>query len=192
MSPRPTWTEFRDRYLDGPPFDSSYAAIAISPDGTMLATATLSDEVARWDIPGGQPVTLRPASEQPGLLSIRQLAFTPDGSRLVYFDRTDAMTHVLDAVSGAERLTLPQGGPSFAVSPDGATIAWMEPALEPESTNVFLASLTGPSEARGIASIGMRLVPPSTIAFSADGSELVVGGLFAAPGDNAIVVLPVE
>ena len=71
-------------------------------------------------------------------------------------------------------------------------LAWMEQGLTSDLTDVFLASLTGRSDPQGLASIRMRLMAPSSIAFTPDGSRLVIGGLFARSAENAIVVLPVD
>jgi WD40 repeat protein len=188
-----TWAGFRERYLEGPPLDVTYPAFAISPDGSILATSTASDEVALWAIPGGQPVTLRPRSEQVGRMSIRQLAFTPDGGTLVYFDRSDGKTHFWDVARRVELQTLPFGGTPFALSSDGDTLAWAETGPTDTVTNLRVADLTNPFQSpRDLVAIEMRRTPFSTLDLTPDGGSLVVGGLVAPTQGQAIVIVPLS
>jgi WD40 repeat protein len=188
-----TWNGFRQEYLEGPPFDVTYPAFAVSPDGSRLATSTSSDEVALWSIPDGQPVILRPRSEQAGRMSIRQLGFTPDGSTLVYFDRSDGRTHLWDVDGRVELRSLPFGGSPFALSLDGTTLAWAENGATDEVTILRVADLSNPFESpRDLVAVRMRRTPFSSLDFSPDGSSLVVGGLVAPDEEQAIVIVPVN
>ena len=123
----PTYAGFREEHLGGPPFDITYSAFAVSPDGGLLATATLNDEVALWRIPAGQPETNPTGLGAPGgdrhpssRVPARWL-----GARLVrQRRRPDARVWDLDA--GRESAVLDFGSTTFGISPDGGMIAWAE------------------------------------------------------------------
>jgi WD40 repeat protein len=170
--------------------DYGYIAFAVSPDGTTLATATMNDEIALWSIPGGKPTTIRPASGQKLQLGIRQLVFSADSKSLLYVDPTDGHVHVWDIAKGAERLTLPVGGQAFGVSADWSSIAWA--TKTDTGTAIWLAGMTSDGQPQQVADIPLTLpTTMATLAFTPDGTELVVGG-FASPSDeskNGIAVI---
>lgn len=188
-----TWSRFQEMYLQGPPLDVTYPAFAISPDGSTLATSTGNDEVALWSIPDGQPVTLRPRSEQIGGMNIRQLAFTPDGTTLVYYDQSDGKTHVWDVAGRVEVRALPYGGQPFALSRDGRSIAWAEDGFTNGVTDVRIADLSNPFQSPSdVVAVQMRRTPFSSLELTPDGASLVYGGLAASDAEQAIVVVPLS
>jgi WD40 repeat protein len=138
-------------------------------------------------------VTLRQRSEQVGRMSIRQLAFTPDGSTLAYFDQSDGKTHLWDVERRVELRSLPFGGSPFALSLEGTTLAWAEKGPSDSVTNFRVADLSNPFESpRDLVAVNMRSTPFSSLDFAPDGSSLVVGGLVAPDEAQAIVIVPVN
>lgn len=186
----PTWAGFKQDYQGFPGIsDIAYAAYAVSPDGATLVTATQSDEVATWAIPDGQPVTLRPRSSDPAMFNIRQLEFSADGASLIYYDTSDASTHIWAVASRHETASLPIGGSLFALSRDGSRVAWATRAEG--ATQVLLAALTPDATPVLVATIPLALAPVSTVAFTRDDEAVVVGGFFADPDANGIAVISV-
>lgn len=100
--------------------------VALSPDGTRLATAVLDGTARIWDVPGG---TLRAElAKHPG--AVRSIAWSPDGTRLASAssDAKDkgGVVRLWDATSGAmirELLDLPASVAHVAFSPEGGWLA---------------------------------------------------------------------
>lgn len=93
-------------------------AVAISPDGRVLATAGEGDQLSLklWQLPDGQ--LLKRYTSFGGYVG--SIAFGPDGSWLVVSDNADR-TQVLDALTGKQLLDEKETH-SPVLSPDGAIL----------------------------------------------------------------------
>jgi WD40 repeat protein len=190
IGPAPdTFAEFLEAQSPGPPLDFQIVAMEVSPDGTMIATSTLNDEVAIWSLESGEPRTLRPASERIGGLSIRQLAFSSGSESLTWFDASDGRTHAWDLATGNEIGSLELGGTPFAFSPDGAQLAWAE--RRDDQTAIGIGDMYGSIAPFDLAVVDGRFATGITsIDYTPDGKTIVLGGLFAPEGENAIHLVP--
>ncbi|MBI1257122.1 MAG: hypothetical protein GC204_06600 [Chloroflexi bacterium] len=167
--------------------DITFAAAAVSPDDQKLVVSTQNDEVLLWDIASGNEVTLRPPSEKFGQLAIRAFAFSADSKQMAYFDQGDQKMHVWDVAKRTEQGTLDGGSISFAASPDGTQLAW----ADRENNSISLIDTAISNEATKLAELPdtTKVVPTTSLAFTSDGKQIVVGGLFAPDEENAIYVI---
>lgn len=189
-----SFLDFQNNYTQFPAMgDVQYAGFTLSPNGTLLATATANDEVGLWSLADNSYQEIRKKSDQFGLFSIRQLAFTADGW-LVYYDASDKKTHIWDTAGKSEKAALDLGSDTFALSPDGKMIAWGTMVKDAANT-VSVASLDAPDKATVILTLpdGVRVAPRVTsLAFTPDSKQLVVSGLFVSDeSTNQIYVLNV-
>uniref|UniRef100_UPI00210EFA09 nSTAND1 domain-containing NTPase n=1 Tax=Streptomyces odontomachi TaxID=2944940 RepID=UPI00210EFA09 len=95
--------------------------VALSPDGTTLATARPFDDIRLWDVQLGKLRTTLKSG------SVMSMAFSPDGSTLATGDDFDDATRLWDVQTGKLRRVL-HGDHigdvrSVAFSPDGTTVA---------------------------------------------------------------------
>jgi len=96
-------------------------AVAISPDGRLLASDDKDHTVTLRQLPSGEVVRQLPGHST----RIRQVAFSPDGTALAVC-LYNGQVQLRDVQSGRSRLSLaghPQGTRRFVFSPDGATLA---------------------------------------------------------------------
>jgi WD40 repeat protein len=144
-------------------------AIAFSPDGTLIATASDDATLQLWDTATGAPrgKPLRGHSNR-----IWSVAFSPDGAMLASGGE-DRTVRLWDVASGA-----PRGDPmsghenrvwTLAFSPDGRTLA-----SAGDDRTIRLWDV-GTGTPRGAPLLGHAGVV-STVAFSPDGSLLASGG----------------
>jgi RNA polymerase sigma factor (sigma-70 family) len=108
-----------------------YSAVALSPDGKWLATATTRQDKTKgfmgkcpvylWDMATGRELHCLDAHES----DVYALAFSPDGQVLVSAGHSfrGRGIHVWDAARGKLLLTLPAGGGPLAFSADGRMMA---------------------------------------------------------------------
>jgi WD40 repeat protein len=159
-------------------------ALAISPDGKTLATASGSPnggEVRLWDLATNKLLREFNKSEaregmEPGAWSI---AFSPDGKKLATAQGSDRTAKVWDVETGNELATFgkhPGWVVAVAFSPDGKTVAASSPGKQSQvklwdlATGKERATLEGPTGSY------------NSLAFSPDGSILAVAG--PGGGDN--------
>jgi len=92
-------------------------SIAFSPDGTMLASASMGDGVQLWEVGGWGELRILAGSGD-----TESVAFSPDGTMLA--TGTGSTVKLWDVASGNELRTLPAGPVrTVAFSPDGQTLA---------------------------------------------------------------------
>jgi len=140
-------------------------AVAFSPDGTRLATASEDGTVRHWDTITGAEVG--PTIRTPWALAI---AYTPDGRRLAT-GGSDGRVRIWDAVSGRQLTQQPSRAywvRAVSFSPDGALLA--------SGGDDGMVRLWN-----GITGEELALLPGHTqavacVAFSPDGTRLASGG----------------
>ena len=144
-------------------------AVAFSPDGQRLAASGERGAIAVWDALSGESVF-----EVEGLEGgpFFDLAWV-DGTTLA--TTSDAgTTAVWDAETGDQIVSMPRGGQSLALSPDGSLLATTQTAdsVTESATITIWNTVTGEPTAELHAEIAQYAV-----AFSADGSLISAGGL---------------
>jgi DNA-binding SARP family transcriptional activator/WD40 repeat protein len=169
-------------------------AVALSPDGGILATGGIDGAVRLWDTSTGQrmmSISTQPGPRRPIGFAPWLLSFNPDGSRL-YFAGTDGTFHVADVIAG-RTFTLSWDRFWRAISADGSRFA-----TQNESGNAWTFSPDGDVVAGGVGnhvwfvhidalSDGRRSRPfrvfrghtqrITAVAFSEDGMRLATGSL---------------
>jgi WD40 repeat protein len=89
---------------------SGVQSVAISPDGTLIASGEMGRGIQLRELPSGKDVrTLHPESEGLGSDFTRQLAFSPDGRSLLSV-AMDSKVIVWDVASGKSLKELRHGG----------------------------------------------------------------------------------
>jgi WD40 repeat protein len=184
-----TYDDFSQNYAQFPKMgDISFAAYAASADGHWLAASTQNDEVLVWDMTtGDDPITLRPPSDKYALFSIRLFVFSPDGDDLAYFDQSDSKMHVWEIATQKELGTYAGGAPTYAVAPECNHLAW----ADRETNSIYYVDASsGDTPTKLIELPETQRVAPliTSLSFTSDGKQLVVGGLFADEGQNQIYV----
>jgi hypothetical protein len=156
----------------------------VSPDGQTVAFVTLEDGVS-------QVALLRPSSgdwtaltHQKGVGSIYKLAWTRDGSKIV-FDRVTDVPHgvySIPAIGGEERLVLPDAqGPEPL--PDGSLLV-----IKLDADRNFQPHRLWPESGK-LESVGLRIAAESigvNLYAFADGREVLFWGRLASDRDERI------
>jgi len=136
--------------------------VAFSPNGALLASASLDRTVKLWDEKNGREVRTLMGHENP----VYRVTFSPDGTRLVSTS-VDGTMKVWDASSGLEIRTI--RGHTRAItgvvfSPDGTRLA----SASSDDHTVKLWNTTSEQEARLL----IQQSPHAGLAFSPDGTWL--------------------
>lgn len=164
--------------------DYTYAAFDVSPDGERLATATGNGEVVVWDTTTLEQTVVQPKAEREGMFNVRYLTFSADGETLVYYDTLSEQSHFWDVATQTETAAVDAGSQFFGVSPDGSKLAWAT------RTDLWYVDLAQPDEIIKVLDFPDNLlVATPTIAFSPDGSRIIVGGFGSAEADNVFYVI---
>ena len=134
--------------------------IAISPDGTKIASASDDLTVKIWDLSGKLLLTIPDFSEE-----VDSVVFSPDGSQILTSSGQEAVAW--DAVTG-EKLVEYKGHVSYVVqavySPDGKFIA----TASSDATAIMWDALSGES----LVVLGGHETELSDIAYSPDGEMI--------------------
>ncbi|WP_068165837.1 WD40 repeat domain-containing protein [Rhodococcus phenolicus] len=159
--------------------------VALSPSGTVLATApTSGGSVRLWDV--ADPARPRPLGD-PVPLGTRftwELAFTPDGATLV--TGADDQSVTLWNVTDPAR-PVPRGGPltgptnlvrSAAVSPDARSLV-----VTSADGRIYAWDIADPDRPAAVPVSGGHEAGVNGVSFGGDGSVLATGG-----DDHAVVI----
>jgi hypothetical protein len=142
------------------------SAVAVSPDGTKLATASADGLIRIWDA-----ATFRPLYEPAGhTAAVRSLELAPDGRTLltVGHDRT---VRIWDLVTGKERRAFAIPASSHPVfSADGAAVC-----IPTASGDTFRDLVTGLEITSPVAKGTVPLLKLGRLAISPDGRTVAVG-----------------
>ncbi|TVQ82061.1 MAG: hypothetical protein EA380_00750, partial [Phycisphaeraceae bacterium] len=149
------------------------SAIAFSPDGRSLASASFDGTAALWDAADGS--LLRRFADHKGRVST--VAFSPDSNTLAYAG-DDGVVHLRDLISGSVRALNAHAEriPSVAFHPDGRRLASAGADGAVRLWNIATGELLSEFTPGGGKII-------RTVCFSPDGAILASGG-----DDNAIVL----
>jgi WD40 repeat protein len=156
-----------DAHQPGPASASASTALALAPDGKLLAVAVMAPDIGLWDLPTGKEVG-RLEGHAAGVWA---LAFAPDGKTLAS-GSWDQTVRLWDVDTRRVRAVL-TGTPavmSLAFSPDGTTLA-----IGCQFGEVYLSSAATGANRRllhgrtGVAHMMMAL------AFAPDGQALATG-----------------
>jgi WD40 repeat protein len=142
---------------------SQIHGVAFSPDGKLLASASLDGMVKVWNAATGMEVrTLKGHAN-----GVKRVEFSPDGTRLASAGQ-DGTVKLWDTTTDPEALTLEDGRGMVAFSSDGTQLAWVRKdgrvSLADATTGQERGTLQGPTNRR------------SNVTFSPDGSLLASGG----------------
>jgi len=98
------------------------SAVAVSADGSLLATGSWSGEIRLWSLQEDQPTELQRLQGHDGLIS--RLTFTPDRMRLVSSSRDQTARIWNIATAKVESVLEGHGAPIYGldVSPDGRLV----------------------------------------------------------------------
>jgi WD40 repeat protein len=160
--------------LSLPGHASSVYDMALSPDGTRMATASIDGTAKIWNITPGPT-----QGEERELLALTGhtdwlwgVAFSPDGTRLATASR-DGTAKVWDAATGRELFTLSgHSGEVYDVvfSPDGTRLA----TASADGT-VKMWGVTAPTRSKLLFTLAYTGYA-SVVAFSPDGAFLAIAG----------------
>jgi WD40 repeat protein len=145
-------------------------AVAFSPDGRLLATASYKGTYL-WDPRTGQKVRRRPLGDKPGLET--DVEFSPDGHLLAVAEEDNAV-RIWDVATGQREFFLAHHtNPVVAVawSPDGRFLA---DASRDRTADVYM--VRKPTLALRLGSLVGHRNAVTGIAWSPDGRALLTGG----------------
>jgi DNA-binding beta-propeller fold protein YncE len=148
-----------------------FDGVAISPDGSRLASAAQDGMVTVWDAATGQ-IALNLKGHAGAVSGV---AFSPDGQRIASAGR-DETVRVWDVVTGQEVLTLkgPKGAMTAVVfSPDGSRLAarredgrlhvWDARPVDPEAIPSPISSADPPPASLGPPRLVREAIPAAAL-----------------------------
>ena len=158
------WTSGRaepDTVLEG--HTAPIAALAVSPDGATLASASWDHTVRLWPLAGGVPRVLDGHTQ-----NVNGLAFAPDGHTLVSvsYDQSVRIWPLSDSLA-ATAIAMPTPLNAVAVGSDGEIVTG--------GADGKLYFLTGAGAAAGEVAAGPR--PVISIAISPDGALVAAASI---------------
>ncbi len=166
-----------------PGLGSPIADIAISPDGRLLAAAQADQSISLWDVAERSILTeLRLPLDEAGLIvpgSFTSVAFSPDNQFLAAGD--DGGNVGVWAMSDYVNLQVLSVGlrvvADVAFSPDSQQVAGASEGWRTEPGAIWIWDVATGEEAHwlGIADETRFLAPAQRLAFSPDGSEVLMG-----------------
>jgi WD40 repeat protein len=165
----------RLRTLTDPSTTGGIFAIALSPDGKMLATGHFNGNVYLWDVTTGKLVATlqRSTGLSPGgATDVGTLAFSPDGKTLAAGIGSGLIV-LWDTATQQKVATLSDGYglggvTSVAFSPDGRTLA--------TGDNDGHAVLWDVASGHRVATLNPAIGVVASVAYSPDGRTLATGG----------------
>jgi len=151
-----------DAVLEG--LTAPIAALAMSPDGATLASASWDYTVRLWPLAGGMPRVLEGHTQ-----NVNSLAFAPDGRRLVSvsYDQSVRIWPLSESSPAATVIAMPSPLNAIAVGSDGEIVVG--------GADGKLYFLTGAGAAAGEVAAGPR--PVISIAISPDGALVAAAGI---------------
>jgi serine/threonine protein kinase/WD40 repeat protein len=169
-SPTPASTNWQQERTLTDSTSGGIQAMAVSPDGGMLATGSMDGSSYLWNLASGQLVdTITPPSPD----GVSSLAFSPDGQMLaIGFGSGTIMLRDVATMQTVATFSdgYGQGAvSSLAFSPDGAMLA----AADLGSRGTFLWDV---AMRRQIRLLSTNLGAVTAAAFSPDGKTLATGG----------------
>jgi len=168
------------------------SSVAISPDGTRIASSSLDGTVRIWDANTGLPLG-RPFSEHTDL--VRVVVFIDN--RLVASASFDGTIKIWDSTNGKIDHEINVGNPVWrmALSPDGRRLATAE-VNKPDASQVGAESERPAVKIWDVATwsklchISLPLnISINGLAFSHDGRRIAVGRGDIASGDDAVATV---
>lgn len=188
--PFDTYDEFREQILNRGSAQDPISVFDVSDDGDTIVAASGLSHIWQWDRATGAVTSIVASDEELSVFSIRQIDLLPDNQTIVYLDTIlDKSLYALDTATGGNALTPAEWVSSFAVSPDGSTVAWVIGGI----STLYIAPVNDLS-AMTTLELGWDAPSLAELAFTPDGSRLVIGGIRrASSGDEqpaiAIVTL---
>ncbi|MBL8094845.1 MAG: WD40 repeat domain-containing protein [Anaerolineales bacterium] len=155
--------EMQAMYLSGQDL-TNYGHFAISPDGSLIATAGIDPAIRIWDAQtGAERLALEPGSN-----FVDGIAFSPDGHWLVAIRSgwANPVVLVFETATGRPRrefaLTSGSDPKAVAFSPDGLSLAIVD-----EVVQIYDLATSRP--------LNVLDIPARVLAYSPDGSLLAIG-----------------
>lgn len=156
-----------------------YAAVVVSPDGSLVAVANGNGAIDLWRLSDGESIHLKDEAEDKARLNVRSMVFTADSQRLIFFDTEDLQLHFWDIETRSEISAMPFGtrGTAYALSPDNTRLAW----ISRDDHTLRLFSLDDPAAVSELMSVeGSISAQPGTLTFDSTGTRLFLGGVIGS------------
>jgi WD40 repeat protein len=155
--------------------DQSVETLAVSPDGRLIASASIEGIVKVWELSTGEELLSFTTNE----IVIFGMVFSPDGHRIITASK-DHTARVWDSSSGEQLLVIDHGAPlsDVAISPDGLHLATAgadaAARVWDSKTGEQVLVLSGHAPAIRAGSLHPGGVV--SIEFAPDGKRIVTGG----------------